>query len=583
MMSNSTSFRGYGKLDETEQARLEARQKTRKRMTIISLSTIVLVTIVVAVMVGPTQSHAGKQKPDSSSDSRPYYSSIKALCNLAVYPDSCFSSLSPIANVNHLDPESLFKLSLEVALKEISNAASLPEKLTRKLNDTAIAPALEVCSQVLTDAVDQLNITITSVECNSRNLAGILSQENVDDLKSWLSAAITDVETCLEGFEDANQVLVSQIHESLRNSTEFTSNSLAILAGITNVLGSLNIPTHRRLLGHFSGDFPSWITSKDRRLLQSFDPRDAADFVVAKDGSGKYKNISAAIKAVPKQSKKRIVIYVKQGRYVENVVLDKDKWNVMIVGDGMNSTIVTGGLNVIDGTPTFNTATLAVFGKGFIGMDIGFQNIAGPEKHQAVALMVSADQTVCYRCLADGYQDTLYVHKLRQFYKNCTISGTVDFIFGNSAVVFQDCKILAKQPMLGQQITITAQGRTDPNQNTGISIHRCIIAGAQTLKGVESYLGRPWKNYSTTVYMNSMLGDIINPNGWLPWTGNSAPDTIFYGEYGNYGPGSNTSERVKWRGYKKLTTSQANKFTAKSFIHGYKWISTMGVPYSKGL
>lgn len=215
---------------------------------------------------------------------------------------------------------------------------------------------------------------------------------------------------------------------------------------------------------------------------------------------------------------------------------------------------------------------------------MGFRNTAGPAKHQAVALMSTADQSIFYRCRIDAFQDSLYTHSNRQFYRDCNIYGTVDFIFGNSAVVFQNCTILPKTPMVGQQNTITAQGKFDPNQNTGISIQNCTIWPAGNLTNVQTFLGRPWKNYSTTVYMRSMMANIISPNGWLPWVGNSAPDTIYYAEFQNYGPGSNTKYRVKWKGLRSnLSTKQASKFTVKSFTKGEKWIKPASIPYDPSL
>lgn len=152
-------------------------------------------------------------------------------------------------------------------------------------------------------------------------------------------------------------------------------------------------------------------------------------------------------------------------------------------------------------------------GQGFIARDMGFRNTAGPKKHQAVALMSTADHSVFYRCKMDAFQDTLYPHSNRQFYRECDIYGTVDFIFGNSAVVIQNCNILPKKPMQGQQNTITAQGKIDPNQNTGISIQNCNIAPAANLSGVNNFLGRPWKNYSTTVYFHNKMDSFIDPKG----------------------------------------------------------------------
>lgn len=225
----------------------------------------------------------------------------------------------------------------------------------------------------------------------------------------------------------------------------------------------------------------------------------------------------------------------------------------------------------------------AVFGKGFVARDIGFRNTAGAAKHQAVALMSSADQTVFYRCRIDAFQDSLYVHANRQFYRECDIYGTVDFIFGNSAVVLQNCKVFPRVPMTGQQNTITAQGKIDPNQNTGISFQNCTISPFGDLSSVKTYLGRPWKNYSTTVYMQTFMGSLIHPDGWLPWVGTTAPDTIFYSEYQNFGPGSVTKNRVKWKGLKTITSKVASKFTVHSFLQGSKWISDVSVPYKSKL
>ena len=225
----------------------------------------------------------------------------------------------------------------------------------------------------------------------------------------------------------------------------------------------------------------------------------------------------------------------------------------------------------------------AVFGKGFIARDMGFRNTAGPQKQQAVALMTSADLSVYYRCHIDAFQDTLYSHAQRQFYRECNIYGTVDFIFGNSAVIFQNCNILPKLPMPGQQNTITAQGKFGPNMNTGISIQNCSISPFRNLSSVQTYLGRPWKNYSTTVYMQSTMGSFINPNGWLPWVGNSAPDTIFYAEFQNYGAGASTQNRVKWKGLRYINYRQASRYTVKDFLQGDRWIPVSGAPFKSHL
>lgn len=228
-------------------------------------------------------------------------------------------------------------------------------------------------------------------------------------------------------------------------------------------------------------------------------------------------------------------------------------------------------------------------GVGFIARGITFTNTAGPQKGQAVALRSASDLSVFYRCAFQGYQDTLWVLSQRQFYKSCYIFGTIDFIFGNAAVVFQNCLIYARKPLQGQSNVITAQGRNDPFQNTGISIHNSrVLAATDLLKAtedVQTYLGRPWMQYSRTVYMKTYLGSLVSPVGWTTWQGsNSVWKTLYYGEYRNSGPGSSTGSRVTWPGYHVITSATtASSFTVGSFIAGGSWLPATGVPYTSGL
>ncbi|KAG4403998.1 hypothetical protein GLYMA_01G240300v4 [Glycine max] len=339
-----------------------------------------------------------------------------------------------------------------------------------------------------------------------------------------------------------------------------------------------------------SGDFPSWVSSKDRRLLESTVGDIKANVVVAKDGSGKFKTVAEAVASAPDNGKTRYVIYVKKGTYKENVEIGKKKTNVMLVGDGKDATVITGNLNFIDGTTTFKTATVAAVGDGFIAQDIWFQNTAGPQKHQAVALRVGADQSVINRCRIDAFQDTLYAHSNRQFYRDSFITGTVDFIFGNAAVVFQKCDLVARKPMDKQNNMVTAQGREDPNQNTGTSIQQCNLTPSSDLKpvvgSIKTFLGRPWKKYSRTVVMQSTLDSHIDPTGWAEWDAQSKDflQTLYYGEYMNNGPGAGTSKRVNWPGYHIIkTAAEASKFTVAQLIQGNVWLKNTGVNFIEGL
>jgi pectinesterase len=228
-----------------------------------------------------------------------------------------------------------------------------------------------------------------------------------------------------------------------------------------------------------------------------------------------------------------------------------------------------------------------VLGQGFVAVNITFRNTAGAIKHQAVAVRSGADMSTFYKCSFEGYQDTLYTHSLRQFYRDCDIYGTIDYIFGNAAVVLQNCNIYSRLPLDNQFNTLTAQGRTDPNQNTGTSIQNCTIKAAKDLassnSSTKTYLGRPWKEYSVTVIMQSFIDSVIDPAGWSAWSGEFALSTLYYAEFNNTGPGSNTTNRVQWPGYHVISGTEAANFTVSNFIAGGFWLPGTGVPYVGGL
>uniref|UniRef100_A0A6M2EAX1 pectinesterase n=1 Tax=Populus davidiana TaxID=266767 RepID=A0A6M2EAX1_9ROSI len=364
-MDSINSFKGYGKVDEAEQQAF--RKKSRKRLIIIVVSSIVLLAVIIGAVIGVV---VHKRNNKSPSDAVPPpeltpATSLKAVCSVTQYPASCFSSISALEMGNTTDPEVLFKLSLRVAMNELSKLKDYPDKLIQSIKDTTLQDALKVCATVFDDAVDRLNDSISSMAVGEGEQ--ILSLAKMNDLKTWLSATITDQETCLDALQELNttkhfnQTLVDQVKTATENSTEFVSNSLAIVAKILGLLSDFKIPIHRRLLGfersHVS-EYPQWVSLGDRRLLQESNP--TPNVTVAKDDTGNFKTLGEAVEKIPKKSESRFIIYVKKGEYVENVILDKSKWNVMIYGEGKDKTIVSGSLNFVDGTPTFSTAT---FGK----------------------------------------------------------------------------------------------------------------------------------------------------------------------------------------------------------------------------
>lgn len=347
---NMATLNPYGKLTEAEQERLVARQKTRRRITIIAISSVLLVAIVVATVVGVTQTNNKKSDNRTNSVS----SSIKAACNVTLYPDSCYNSLAPMVKSGSIKPQELYKLSVQVALTELSKVSKdfIDSDAIKKLNtsDPKTVSAIETCQELFSLAIDHLNNSVSVKEMN------LLSA--FDDLRTWLSSAGTYQQTCIDELSTVSNGELATFAEAIfKNSTEYTSNSLAMITSADESISALGAIGRRRLMGFGGDESPEWLSSKDRRLLQTPTSQIKADAVVAQDGSGKYKTIKAALKAVPEKSKKRFVIHVKRGVYFENVKVEKTMWNVMIVGDGRDTTVVSGSLNFVDGTGTFQTAT----------------------------------------------------------------------------------------------------------------------------------------------------------------------------------------------------------------------------------
>ncbi|KAJ0860474.1 putative pectinesterase [Helianthus annuus] len=493
-------------------------------------------------------------------------SEIASWCGQTPHPETCQYFL---AKNQHAGPvkqkpdfiRALIKAALEGAEHAESHTRGLGSKCHNKLEKAA----WEDCVELYEETVMRINMTVDPQKPCSQY-----------EMQTWLSTALTNLQTCIYGFNDLG--VGGDLLPLLKNNvSSLISNTLAMNKG-----GSSNTNFSYRK------GFPTWVKPGDRKLLQSTNPSSNANVVVAQDGSGNYKTVGEAVAAAGKRSGSgRYVIYVKAGTYRENIEIGTKLKNIMLVGDGIGKTIITGSKSVGGGATTFKSATVAVVGDGFIGRGITFRNTAGPQNHQAVALRSGSDLSVFYQCSFEGYQDTLYVHSDRQFYRECDIYGTVDFIFGNAAVVFQNCNIYARNPP-NKTNTITAQGRTDPNQNTGISIQNCRVTAASDLKGstgsVKTYLGRPWKQYSRTVFLKTFLDSLVDPAGWLPWSGNFALNTLYYGEYMNTGPGSSTANRVNWKGYRVITSAtEASQFTVGNFIAGGSWLPATNVPFTSGL
>ncbi|ONK61257.1 uncharacterized protein A4U43_C08F27830 [Asparagus officinalis] len=484
-------------------------------------------------------------------------------CQATLYPSLCQSSLSSASQKTLKKPKEAFALSVRFSMDQARSLRDNAADLTR-------------CSAV-DDCLELIDITL-------EQLTDVLNHDKASDphsVDTWLSAAMTNQATCMDSLQEgARSKDLDWMSSDVHKLSQCISNSLALHQTVKK------FEKHKKVSG--GSRIPGWMTIRDRNLLEASADRINADAVVAKDGSGAYgayRSIGDALMSVPRGGGGgRTVIYVKAGVYEENVNITTEQKNVMLMGDGKGKTVIVGRRSVAAGWTTYRSATVAAMGSGFIAKGLTIINNSGSQAQQAVALRVGADLSVIYQCSIEGYQDTLYAHSNRQFYRDNDIYGTVDFIFGNAAAVLQKCFIHPMKRSDAQHITITAQGRRDPHQNTGLSFHQCSIVASSNVCRGQTYLGRPWHKYSRTVYMESYLDASISPEGWLPWAGSFGLSTLYYGEYGNRGAGSDISGRVKWPGvHSSLNYLEASSFTVGQFISGDAWLPGTGVQYDSGL
>ncbi|XP_061361716.1 putative pectinesterase/pectinesterase inhibitor 45 [Gastrolobium bilobum] len=584
----------------SERRRNEKKQKLRKKILIIVVSSVVLVGLIgAAFFVAATKYGFGKDEknaPTSSTSNKHEHVShsekiVTLVCSSADYKDKCEGPLNKAVQddpkLTH--PKDLLKIYVKFAEDEVNKAFNKTNSF--KFQSEEEKGAFEDCKQLFQDAKDDLETSIS--ELSKIDFKKLSSK--TPDLNSWLSAVISFQQTCVDGFPEGK--LKTDLENLFKDSKEFVSNSLAIVSQVTSFLSTFQtFARSRSLLSENSNSLvasldkidglPSWMNPEDRRILKAVDNKPKPNVIVAKDGSGDFKTISEALAAIPKNYQGRYVVYVKEGVYDETVTVAREMQNVTMYGDGSQKSIITGNKNFRDGVRTFQTASFVVLGDGFVGLAMGFRNTAGPEGHQAVAARVQADRAVFSNCRFEGYQDTLYAQTHRQFYRSCIISGTIDFIFGDAASVFQNCIMVVRKPLDNQQNMVTAQGRMDKQQATGIVLQKCTIKADDSLVPVKdkirSYLGRPWKEYSRTIVMESEIGDLIHPDGWTAWAGDFALNTLYYAEYNNTGPGASTTARVKWQGYKVINKEEATKYTVSSFLKG-NWVQSSSVPAVQGL
>ena len=293
----------------------------------------------------------------------------------------------------------------------------------------------------------------------------------------------------------------------------------------------------------------------------------AADynFVVAQDGSGDFTTVQAAINAVPDYRKAGPTrIYIKKGIYKEKIVIAESKQNVQLIGeDGVVLTYddYAQKPNVFgEGKGTSGSGSVYIFGPDFFAENITFENTSGPVG-QAVACHVAGDRAVFRRCRFLGFQDTLYTfgENTREYYEDCYIEGTVDFIFGKATAVFNRCELRSKRT--GGFLTAPA---TPQGSNYGYVFYDCKLTADEGVEAGSVWLSRPWRPYGKTVFIRCEMGQHIRPEGWNNWGKTDNERTAYYAEYQCYGKGADTSRRVAWSHQLK----DANAYVMTNILKG---------------
>jgi pectinesterase len=305
-------------------------------------------------------------------------------------------------------------------------------------------------------------------------------------------------------------------------------------------------------------------------LWLAFTPTRAASpigtFTVAQDGSGNFRTVQEAINAVPDFRKLVTTIFIKKGTYKEKLVLAGSKQLVHFVGEDRDKTVLTYDdynqkkNRFGEDMGTSGSASIYIYGTDFSAENITFQNSAG-QVGQAVAVWVAGDKARFKNCRLLGFQDTLYTFGpgSRQCYQNCYIEGTVDFIFGAGTAWFEDCTIFGKR---GGFFTAAS---TPDTARYGYVFKNCQLTGDAPAGSF--FLGRPWRPYAKTVFVDCKLGALIKPGGWDEWGKESNKQTAYYAEYKSTGPGAAPKSRVPWS--HQLTPQEAQQYTRDRVLRGW--------------
>ncbi len=292
--------------------------------------------------------------------------------------------------------------------------------------------------------------------------------------------------------------------------------------------------------------------------------------VVARDGTGQFRTVDEAIEVCRAFMDYHKVIYIKKGTYKEKLIIPQWLQNIELCGEDRDQTIITyddhANIKTAErpnGMGTFRTYTLRIEGCNITLKNLTVENNSA-RLGQAVALHTEGDRLVFVNCRFIGHQDTIYTGQsgTRLYFKGCYICGTTDFIFGPSTAWFEDCTI---ESLANSYVTAAS---TPQDQSYGYVFNNCRLIAAEGVSKV--YLGRPWRPYGYTLFMNSELGRHICPEGWHNWNNTENEKTARYLEYNNRGEGASAATRVAWS--RQLTKKEAQQVTPQRvFSYSSEW------------
>ncbi|THG08556.1 hypothetical protein TEA_015916 [Camellia sinensis var. sinensis] len=494
--------------------------------------------------------HPGKpseQPAKSQSTTHRAPVSFHQACKATRHPRTCEASLTPPPNhassKTEDDPIRMLQCATRVSATNLHSAQIMIINIIDKApNNQNLSKVVKTCTEVLRNAEYRMSLTVDA-----------LPRGEIKNARAWMSAALVYENGCMSGLNKTTNAFpwVNTTVSYLESLVNLTSDALSMMV-------SYDV---------FGNETQLWNPPRTERdgFWEDIGRSDSSGGFDLGFKGGFPSGLMTNVTVCKGMAKGEVCDYMTDLTTFK--FLSRRHYHIFLLSSSRS----------IEG----------VLGDGFMAKDLTIENTAGPNAHQAVAFRSDSDLSIIENCEFIGNQDTVCANTLRQFYKSCRIQGNVDFIFGFSTSIFQDCLILVspRPQVFPQNNVITAHGRFDPAQSTGFVFLNCTVNGTNEYmmtfynkrnpspkEVCKNFLGRPWKEYSRTIFIQCNLGDLIAPTGWMPWDGNFALSTLYYGEFDNFGHGSNLSFREKWSS--TIPANHVQTYSVQNFIQGAKWIPT---------